>query len=586
MSPMVRVSAACLTVVSLCSPLASLAWQENVASPERIRQLIAEMGHDDYFVRERAQAELARLGLEALDALIEAEESDDIEIASRARFLVRRLQIEWATEQDPPEVKELVDQYNAPDEATRRQVLAELAALPENQGVPTLCRLVRFEKSPIMSKLAALALISHTVPEEEVAARAQKIAEAIASSTRPGAEWLRVYLKLQADPQAACAAWEALLDAELQARRDAPHTTRPEIVLALWQQQHWLYQQLGRDADAARAIGAIVELPDNASRLAELMAWLLERKAWQGAVRLADKYAAQFEERPLLLYQLAYAHQLAGEEAKAKQAAERALQLHPGDIEAHWTVLAELPRYRLGRFMEGELRLMIKINPAGDTLTLACQQWLSELLHDRGDHEAAAAVRQEALQAMEANINAGNQDALGSLDPAQFRARMHYFHACHAQEQGRREEQIEHLKAAMAEDPTDADVLIALYRLPDLPPELRDETMRLIRLAADEFRSQIQAAPEEPTAYNQLAWLLANTDGDKQEALQASQKSLELKPNTPAFLDTLGRCYYALGDFRNAVKYQRKAVALDPDSGLMRKQLALFEEALAQQDGS
>jgi tetratricopeptide (TPR) repeat protein len=288
----------------------------------------------------------------------------------------------------------------------------------------------------------------------------------------------------------------------------------------------------------------------------------------------------------LLLYQLAKARLLAGDEAKAQEAVERALQLNPNDIEAHWTVLTELSRYRLGRFMEGELRLLIQSNPAGDTVTLACQQWLSELLHDRGDHEAAAAVRQEALAVMEANINAGNPDALGSLDPAQFRARMHYFLACHAQEQGRRQEQIEHLKAAMAEDPTDADVLIALYRLPDLPPDLRDETMRLIRLAADEFRSQIQAAPEEPLAYNQLAWLLANTDGDKMEALQASKKSLELKPNTAAYLDTLGRCYYALGDYANAVKYQRQAVALDPDSGLMRKQLALFEEALAKERGS
>lgn len=581
----VRVRAVCL-VMGFCGAAAAWGWQQRDASPERIRQLIAELGHEDYFVRERAQAELARLGLEALDALTEAEESDDIEIASRARYLIRRLQIEWATDEDSPQVKELVDRYNAPDEATRREVLAQLAALPENQGVATLCRLVRFEKSPIMSKLAALALISHQAEEGEAARRAEKIAEAIGASTRPAAEWLRAYLKVASDPQSACTAWEALLQAELQARREAPHTTRPEILLALWQQQHRLYRQLERHADAARAIDAIVELPENAARLPELMDWLLEQQAWQGAERLAERYAAQFEERPLLLYQLAKALSSAGDEARAQQVAERALQRNPGDLEAHWTVLMELSRHRLGRFMEGELRLMIKTNPAGDTLTLACQQWLSEILHDRGQHEAAAAVRQEALQAMEANINAGNPDALGSLDPAQFRARMHYFLACHAQEQGRRQEQIEHLRLAMAEDPTDADVLIALYRLPDLPADLRDETMRLIRLAADEFRNQIQAAPEEAQAYNQLAWLLANTDGDKQEALQASKKSLELKPNTAAYLDTLGRCYYALGDLDSAVKYQRQAVALDPDSGLMRKQLALFEEAQAKGRGS
>ncbi|MCL6503629.1 MAG: tetratricopeptide repeat protein [Pirellulales bacterium] len=575
-----RVGAACVAAAWLCCAAGVWAWQEDAASPSRIRQLIAELGHDDYFVRERAQAELARLGLDALDALTEAEGSDDIEIAARARYLIRRLQVEWATDQDSPEVKELVERYQAPDEATRREVLAELAALPENRGVPALCRLVRFERSPVMSKLAALALISHRPEEEAAAARAEKISEAIGASTRPAAEWLRVYLRAASDTEAACAAWESLLEAELQARRDAPHTTRPEIVLALWQQQYQFYRQLGRQVDAAKAIESIVQLPDNASRLPRLIDWLLEQEAWEGVEKLAEQHATQFAQTPLLLYQLAHARSLRGEAAKAQEAVEQALQLNPKDFEAHYAVAQELSRHRLGRFVEGELRLMIQFNPPGHIYTLACQQWLSELLHDRGDHQGAAAVRQEAVAAMEANINAGNQDAIGSLDPAQFRARMHYFLACHAHEQGRREDQIEHLKAAMAEDPTDADVLIALHRIADLPAELRDETMRLIRAAAEEFRNQIQAAPEDPQAYNQLAWLLANTDGDKQEALQASKRSLELKPNTPAYLDTLGRCYYALGDLQNAVKYQRRAVALDPDSGLMRKQLALFEEAL------
>ena len=45
-------------------------------------------------------------------------------------------------------------------------------------------------------------------------------------------------------------------------------------------------------------------------------------------------------------------------------------------------------------------------------------------------------------------------------------------------------------------------------------------------------------------------------------------------------VDTLGRCYYAAGDFENAVKVQSRAVELDPHSQQMKRQLALFQEAL------
>jgi tetratricopeptide (TPR) repeat protein len=82
--------------------------------------------------------------------------------------------------------------------------------------------------------------------------------------------------------------------------------------------------------------------------------------------------------------------------------------------------------------------------------------------------------------------------------------------------------------------------------------------------------------------YNQLAWLIGNTEGDYQEALRCSQKSLELRPNTAAYLDTLGRCYYAVGDLDNAIKTQTQAIKLEPHSGLMQRQLKFFEKAKAE----
>jgi tetratricopeptide (TPR) repeat protein len=79
---------------------------------------------------------------------------------------------------------------------------------------------------------------------------------------------------------------------------------------------------------------------------------------------------------------------------------------------------------------------------------------------------------------------------------------------------------------------------------------------------------------------------LSNTDRDLQEALKASQESLRLRPNEPGFLDTLGRCHFALKDYANAVKFQEQAVAGEPHSGTMRRQLEIFRKALADAAGT
>ena len=62
-------------------------------------------------------------------------------------------------------------------------------------------------------------------------------------------------------------------------------------------------------------------------------------------------------------------------------------------------------------------------------------------------------------------------------------------------------------------------------------------------------------------ANNQLAWLVSNTVGDYAEAVRCSVRSLELRPDSPGYLDTLGHCYYAVGNFAEAVQAQQQAVS-------------------------
>jgi tetratricopeptide (TPR) repeat protein len=159
---------------------------------------------------------------------------------------------------------------------------------------------------------------------------------------------------------------------------------------------------------------------------------------------------------------------------------------------------------------------------------------------------------------------------------------MYFFQSCHLARQGDRKAELARLHAGVRHDPLDADILIGLFRSPELTEAQREVVQKQIRDAAQEFRDQMRRSPEDATPYNQFAWLIANTEGDKQEALRASQRSLELRPGTAGYIDTLARCYFALGEHDKAFEEQQRAVALEPHSGLMQRQLAEFAAAAGQ----
>ena len=57
------------------------------------------------------------------------------------------------------------------------------------------------------------------------------------------------------------------------------------------------------------------------------------------------------------------------------------------------------------------------------------------------------------------------------------------------------------------------------------------------------YRHVLQLQPANATALNNTAFLLAETGGNLDEALQMAQKSLQIEPRQPRFADTLGWIY-------------------------------------------
>lgn len=86
--------------------------------------------------------------------------------------------------------------------------------------------------------------------------------------------------------------------------------------------------------------------------------------------------------------------------------------------------------------------------------------------------------------------------------------------------------------------------------------------------AEKNYRSALEIAPESPIAANNLAWLIAENQGNLDEALQLATGAVAKNQTVAGFYDTLGWVYLKKGLYLPAVEQLRKAVALDDKTGV------------------
>jgi tetratricopeptide (TPR) repeat protein len=77
------------------------------------------------------------------------------------------------------------------------------------------------------------------------------------------------------------------------------------------------------------------------------------------------------------------------------------------------------------------------------------------------------------------------------------------------------------------------------------------------------YRQALELAPETPIAANNLAWLIVESSGNLDEALQLASLAVGKNPNVAGYYDTLGWVYLKKGLPLPAVEQFRKAVALE-----------------------
>ena len=564
----------------------------------RVHSLIQRLGSTQFSIRKSAADELRRLGDVALDPLLEAQYDEDLEVRSAIRELLSQFQIRWLPENSPQIIQEITAQYDAASHRDKIIYAFWLVRLEDGMGLPAWARIVRYEKSEIIAKQAALALIDELDQEDPVQVNSfQRVVQhSLAASSRTHVRWLeRFAADLQPDRRApnGLPSWKRLAMDEL--KRKVTERFDPFVTAALCQQ--WAADALKKDD--ARAVREAVEQlitlrQDSIGLIVETAIWLIEENQHALFEELIwDKFEDARDSEPLLAYCQYMSKLKQGLQDEAQTAGDIAFEMTESDtqfpdaFERGYTRLQLAQRLEVGDFTEAAIREYRRLIAMEKNYQISRVQYqavsrLSELLHDRQqDLEAAKVLEKIALPGKNSLIEEFEEDSTNV-------SRMYYFRSEHHRQRGERAKQIEYLNKAIEASPTDADVLIAMYRLPRADQQWKQRTSDLIAAAVAEFENSLAELQREggdfenrvdAAAYmNQVAWLVANTEGDFAKAIQQSRRSLELRPASGEKLDTLGRAYYAAGDLSNAIRYQRRAVRLLPSSQQILRQLEEFEQ--------
>jgi tetratricopeptide (TPR) repeat protein len=580
-----------LAVTSLWA-LGAPAQSDEVLSAQsetgRIERLVRQLGHDKYVLREQAQEELTRIGAPAIDALNNALASDDVETVMRARYLRSAIEVDWTLDTDPPKLRLLLKDYGKKSETDRRRVIDQLGQNVGDSEIMVLCRIVRYEKSPPLSKWAAIAILDPEKKKTSWIDRKHLIDESLGGSRRAAAGWLRGSLADHDDHGALIERWKLLTKKERLLWQEASDQTNYEILQKLLFHLVHLLEIAGREQEAEPYLEQIVELqPANGESVRNLVNLLIEKRAVRVIETVGEKFQTIFKSDPLLLYALAHAKKSQGKQQESDDIVKSARQLNPDMGVNHLPVAWVLQQRGWFEWSEEEYRTVIRIDGLSRDTTVRAILLLSEMLHDQQQEKEAADIMNQLVIAIASNPNLAKLIQAMGRNPKSIRSRMYFFRASDYELQDNRDAQAEQLSLALQEDPRDADVLIALYRLPGQTNEQQETIQKNIHAAMLAFRKEITATPDSANPYNQFAWLVGNTLGETdeklaEEAINCSHKSLEIRPGSAGYLDTLGRCYYAKGDYPSAVKYQNEAARLDPHSGLIRRQLEMFQEKLEQ----
>lgn len=573
---------------------------EDSGSAISVQQLIVQLGDEQYVLRQRAETQLLERGAEAFAHLKAAENHVDLEIATRAKYLLKQISIDWVRPNDSAVVRSIIARYGEVSQQIRLSKIGKLSRLENEQGLGAMCRIARFESTGLIARYAALAILEKGfLPTARTAAAVEMLTAELGESAEVPIAWIGVYVAQLQAPEQIDPRWLTLIDAEIVLLADETNVTSETLTLTLLRRYLDFCDQLSDAKAIVAGFERSLDLKAGSSkarnaRLIDALTWLTEREQWEALNLLEDRYSDALKSQRLLLYLVAAARDKQGRSADADEVAKHAFQLAKSsdplaatDAEERNQCALLISEFGRHDWAEREWRHIIDTEDITEVESLKARQSLGLfVLHDRLEHKAAADLLAETIDAIGADPAAtqkyrSERNLVRRLNL--LRSHREYYLAFHFQASDT-EKQRQHLEQAYKLDSSNADVLIAMYHVKDSDPVYRKRTNLRIAKSLRQVEAQIKKAKNDPHWYNHWAWLVSNTEGDFAKAVQYSQRSLELEPGSPSYLDTLGRCYFSAGDLENAVKVEREAIAKHPHLQVMRRQLKEFEVALQKRE--
>jgi tetratricopeptide (TPR) repeat protein len=541
-----------------------------------IKSLIESLADPDPAVRQRAGERLLSAGGAARPALLKASRSASPQISARAGDLL--MQLPWSLPSDPPNVRQQLENYGQRQVEFRMKII--VTDLARTQGAePALLRIVKEDPSNVVAWTAVAVL--RQFGDDQVLA-----AERSADLTDAGAPLVAL---------AGSALWtvdharavDVLHQAiELDAQEPAPDEASMEFVYQLLVTDAVQGGHIDQAADLLRRRARRASEPGDA---ADAVFGLFALYADHGAGSALQEDLQEFSDylgRPEMMYALGRIYQRGGDQLCGEAIASAAFASSLGSIAGHQRAGDTIDDRAWNREARREYYAVLALSEGLDQterefVAMNAHRSLSRIGEIEGDHLSVA----EHIEAM---IDADAQLARRAL-PQSYEgllAQQADWHRLHA--------------ARASNDLASADKYLAmLVDQPSADSDAATEVVDYLRhkgqtSQADAYfdrayeakRAQMQAYNSNAESMNEVAWLCACCDERIPEALRLAMRAVALAPENYAYLDTAASAQFAAGNIEQAIRLEKRALAMRPNDPFMRRQVNRFEEARNQMSGA
>jgi len=550
-------------------------------SPARIQALIVELGNDAFVVRERAEAQLLQIGLDAFPELRQAAKGDDVEIAQRSKRILSQFELIYRGKESES-VRVMVDQYTQTSNIARKSqivwFLTDMTEYPNGEGLRTLCRIARFDPEYTLRAEAVKCLIA--APPPTVSKRNEWF-QTLRSvfDDRDDDELLRLVRDY------------AGLSVELTALREEAEKKADTLEM-----------ETGTPVDYPVPFTASPELRNRVMAFTDHLA-AFQSKPENSSVQPGNRYDI------LLFHALAELQDGAGLIAERDRTLEAALavrtqKMHsdnpfllidPLEATSFWDHLYVAARLMDGRwrFHWAERHLLLVIAEGSPVTKVRSYGLLWSIKRMCEQYQEAADYHRNCIELLESpDFQAEQDDIELKLDISfddklrECRANLDFCQAKLEAEAGNWQKAKTAIDHAFQNNPTmDSDMVILRYEisrhLDNLDENYRRETKNMIDGVLNDMENKFHRRDTDmsvPLMCNNSAWLLANTDGDFPIALTLIRIAVKAEPESPMYLDTMAHVYALGREYKKAVEIQKEAVRLAPEATALQLPLKRFRE--------